>query len=1052
MIFMLGVYVLALFLAYGAQMARADGETASLVTVVYGGEAEAVIVIAAAADDQTVAAADLLVEYVEKSTGAVLPIRTDAQFAQETALWSGKTKLFVGKEAAADVSLNAELATMDTDGFIVRTAADSIKIAGPNGWGTTNGVLEFLERYVGVLWLFPGPDGEDVPQSDNVAVPEGTIKQEPAFTFRSINPFKNRVEPYGDWGVRNRLQNGLNPAYVKYLHNLHTLFPPEVYGVSHPEFYPNGQPPQPGVIGAWQPCFTVPGTVDAAVYGITEYFRTHPSDKYFSLGVNDGGGYCEEKPSHPDYPNRFNSVGLTDMSDLYYAWVNEVVEQVLLQYPDKWFGLLAYSNVTDPPSFPIHPRVIPFVTKDRMAWVDETARTVGHGQSEVWTQQSGAWGWYDYMYGVWYAVPRVYPHLMADNYRYAHQNGVIAHTAEMSPNLLDGPKAWLSAKLQWDPYQDEDALLDEWYERMVGPAAADDLASFFALWEQFWMERIPDSAWFRSTRNGLNTNLGYDDPSYLNEVTAFDIAESKRLLGEVLAKADTERHKARARLLLQGFEYSEASVASFDKKYDPPTNETAALAMLDQALTQSGTRFQLAERRRELIDDFADEPALKFPKPPLYDWIGGNGSEFWGLVDYMAQYEPAGGTVTSQVYALARGASPSFARDYARLLERAGSEAFNQLANPSFEEGDLNAPPWTILTYLKGEAKRVEGFARSGNASILNEGMERGGVVQWAAVRPGPVASRIFYYTPPGTVTQGTIEVVWKLRNVQNKTVSFASTTLIPLGDTAGQWASAHMFQMIPETVEGAAVKDMQMIVLVRERDEPDLRVYFDDAQFVQFGSSFLTAQTFWKFADRLIQQEPNGGPLHDQVETLAQNGDTEQVRKLAALLLEVADGAPSVAVNGSFETGAQNAPPWLFPSATVGRTTERFRSGGASLKINGAGRKDVYEYVPLQPGVFATRAYVYVPPGAGTNGTIQARMYVRDAQKQTLSILQGPTLKIAAAGAGSWTPIELIDTIPPVVNGVPVEYAALYFYINGLDAGASIYLDDVAVHQTVDD
>ena len=36
-------------------------------------------------------------------------------------------------------------------------------IAGPTPYGTEFGVYEFLERYVGVRWLMPGPDGEDVP-------------------------------------------------------------------------------------------------------------------------------------------------------------------------------------------------------------------------------------------------------------------------------------------------------------------------------------------------------------------------------------------------------------------------------------------------------------------------------------------------------------------------------------------------------------------------------------------------------------------------------------------------------------------------------------------------------------------------------------------------------------------------------------------------------------------------------------------------------------------------------------------------------------------------
>ncbi|WP_176706139.1 hypothetical protein [Paenibacillus hemerocallicola] len=53
-----------------------------------------------------------------------------------------------------------------------------------------------------------------------------------------------------------------------------------------------------------------------------------------------------------------------------------------------------------------------------------------------------------------------------------------------------------TTRLLWDPFQDEDALLQEWYERMVGPAAAVDLKAYDDYWEHFWTVRIQDSDWF----------------------------------------------------------------------------------------------------------------------------------------------------------------------------------------------------------------------------------------------------------------------------------------------------------------------------------------------------------------------------------------------------------------------------------------------------------------------------------------------------------------------------------------------------------------------------
>ena len=120
------------------------------------------------------------------------------------------------------------------------------------------------------------------------------------------------------------------------------------------------------------------------------------------------GGHCEADPSHPHYPGRLNSIGMVDMSDIYYAWVNEVVTRVLEVYPDKWFGVLAYYDVMDPPSFPLHPRVIPLITKDRMAWIDDDVRAAGHKQMDAWNAVAAQVAWYDYMYGgAHYIVPRI---------------------------------------------------------------------------------------------------------------------------------------------------------------------------------------------------------------------------------------------------------------------------------------------------------------------------------------------------------------------------------------------------------------------------------------------------------------------------------------------------------------------------------------------------------------------------------------------------------------------------------------------------------------------
>src|SRR5699024_3759172 len=124
----------------------------------------------------------------------------------------------------------------------------------------------------------------------------------------------------------------VNPAIEGYSHNLWRIFlpraghPSEDWGTTHPEFYPvrNGEVYVPTGQTRWQPQFTEPGTVQVTVDFILAYFEENPTATSFSLAVNDGGGFAEAEPDHPANPHRTNSFGYPDLSDIYYAWVNQV--------------------------------------------------------------------------------------------------------------------------------------------------------------------------------------------------------------------------------------------------------------------------------------------------------------------------------------------------------------------------------------------------------------------------------------------------------------------------------------------------------------------------------------------------------------------------------------------------------------------------------------------------------------------------------------------------------------------------------------------------------
>jgi hypothetical protein len=722
------------------------------VAVVRDGLPQARIVVSHDATDQVKQAANTLAQYVEQASGAKLEVLTDDRPLDEKgtlvrvgSVGSVRSVGFVGPDSA--------LAGLDDDGFVIRAKANEVVICGPTDWGTEFGVYEFLERYVGVRWLLPGPDGDDVPVSRTISVPEGTVTGQPAFFSRLFSGLKG--EPQTRWARLNRMH-----GRVSFHHYLLHLLPPETYTKTHPEFFPmkDGKTrylPPTNDTHAWQPCFTAPGLVDEAVKNIVRYFNEHPEETSYSLGTNDSSGYCRCPDCLARLSGEENFLGLTDYSDLYYDWCNQVISGVLKVHPSKWFGCLAYSEVAAPPKkVRVHERLIPYMTYDRMKWIHPEVQAAGHEATEAWQKVSPTVGWYDYIYGTPYCLPRVYFHQTQEYLRYGHDHGVRALYAEIYPNFGEGPKPYAYLKLWWDPKQDVDALLREWYERCVGPEAAPYLAQYYGLWERFWTRDILESKWFSVGGQYLN----FGSPGYLGDVKEADVLESRRLLDTCIEKCRTDKQRARAKLLETAFQYYEASALAYLADKQTPESidtEAQAVATLDYA----ERAMRMARKRRQLaLDVYPKDPVLvnplsldRFPALAGETW-GGNG--MWAVMDWVAKGDNA---VRKRVAELAKQSESEHVRDQASLMLAIVDGKITPLSkNASFEEGEGTASlDWSY--WLKpdegpekpiGRMLRVEEQAHAGKFSLLCDGMYRGGPVQ--TVKPLPPGK---YCASPGSMS-----------------------------------------------------------------------------------------------------------------------------------------------------------------------------------------------------------------------------------------------------------------------------------------------------------
>ncbi|MFD0960471.1 DUF4838 domain-containing protein [Paenibacillus chungangensis] len=821
--------IMAVIMLWPPQLAAAEAAVGhGQLELVEDGEAQAVVIVDEEADEQTTAAAQKLVDYIQQATGAELPLMTLYDLKASGQSLNGDARIYVGPgEQWQSPHLQQQLEGLDDDGFVIQTRGNKVFITGPTAWGTEFGVNDFLERYVGVRWLIPGPDGTHVPELEDLEVPRNElIREEPAAFSRLFSPLQKPTGSAGElqheWARNNRMH-----SRIEFHHNLHNLFPVEEYGETHPEFYPGGQVPISDV--AWQPCFTADGIVEEGISNIITYFNENPDASSYSLGVNDSGGYCESNPAHPDFPDELNSVGVQNISNIYYNWVNQVVEGVLEVHPDKWFGLLAYSNVFDPPTeVTLHERVVPFITDDRYAWVDSGIEQASKAVVEGWSEKATSLGFYEYMYGSPYATPRVYLEQMADNYRYGRDQGVVAHYAELYPNWGEGPKPYISLKLQWNPDLDEEQLAEDWYEAMVGEEAAPYLQQYYEQWEEIWTERVPTSTWFRSWADATTraNYLSFHDASYLTVMTADDVAESRALLENMQSLTETDAQAARAELLMKTFQYYEASVLSYPSAVDipQPQTEQEALALLEDGLV----RMANAVERMNIIAEHMNDPILKHLLTAERF-----GLVWSGLSDLMMSYlsewiagEDENGAVTAEVQNIMATTELDVVRHNLELLLAVAKGQATDMANSSFEDGDA---PWWFWIKAQGALERSELYARTGQYSIVADGLARGGPVQPVPVSGGPYGVALHYYTPEGTVNNASIQLTLNLKDENGGAVTTLRAASLPVSTVpSGQWGMMQHVFHIPAVYNGKTVAQAQFVATINGVEEGN-QLYIDD-------------------------------------------------------------------------------------------------------------------------------------------------------------------------------------------------------------------------------
>lgn len=449
-----------------------------LLKLVQNGQAQAAIVAPSKPTAIETHAIEELVQYVRKMTGAKLEVGTEAG---ENILL-----IFIGSAAKRHLG-HIEWGKLGDDGFVLKSGAGGVCLAGVRDLGTLYAVYHLLEKHLGVRWFMPGEIGEVVPRSDALVI--GTFEE------TEIPSFRVRWIESGDWALRQKMnvsvQVGNRPVGINWRWGFHThfkLIQPEKYYDEHPDWFSlagrKRRRPTPGR-QSQQLCTSNAELIEEMAQRIIKMFDKDPSLDILALAPQDGGGFCqcrdcvaldEKRPAEEEWHARY--------SRRLAIFNNEVAQRVARKHPDKLLKVGAYAmylRVPLDPEYRPEPNLAVQVCHTYSCNSHPIASETCSGNAKYFRKELEHWAkisdhlfiYEYYNKGVWGGLPYYQVHLIREDMPYYHRLGVESFYTQAAGARwpVCGLNHYVAAKLAWDVDLDVDRLLEDFYEKFYAEAA-----------------------------------------------------------------------------------------------------------------------------------------------------------------------------------------------------------------------------------------------------------------------------------------------------------------------------------------------------------------------------------------------------------------------------------------------------------------------------------------------------------------------------------------------------------------------------------------------------
>ena len=225
--------------------------------------------------------------------------------------------------------------SLEMDSFKIEACFDEdagMTIVGGNGRGVIYGVYRFLEKYAGFRFLAPGLETQT---EDDVIIPEGVVMEyTPQILSRRMN--WNSVSGQLDWMIKNGINNPtISPELGGDYLNYGSLFVHTIGNLSGTTY------PYPSY--ASNPCLTDPEIYATVIKNLRAEIEKNPNMTIVSVSQTDVESWC----LCPNCSKIAEEEG--SYSGVWIRFVNKIAEDLEEDYPDLLIDTLAYKHTQAPP-------------------------------------------------------------------------------------------------------------------------------------------------------------------------------------------------------------------------------------------------------------------------------------------------------------------------------------------------------------------------------------------------------------------------------------------------------------------------------------------------------------------------------------------------------------------------------------------------------------------------------------------------------------------------------------------------------------------------------